>query len=293
MRVLFRQLRIHQWSKNILLFIPALASHQLMKPGVFINAFTGFITFSLLASSIYVLNDIVDVNHDRKHPKKKNRPIAAGDLSMFSAYAVLSVCFLAGGGLALGFGTTFIFVATLYIVLNLLYSFYLKKVIILDVILLMSFYTLRLIAGHVPDAIPLSPWLMSFSIFLFFSLGLLKRYVDIIVMRESNLSHISGRGYTIDDGNMLMSLGVGSGLVSALVLILYTGSEQVNLFYATPILLVALAPVMLYWISRMWLMAERGKIKSDPVLFALKDTHSFVVALCFLSLLIISKYLVL
>ena len=292
-KILFKQLRIHQWSKNLLLFVPALASHHLLNPGVFFNALTGFITFSLLASSIYVLNDIVDVDHDRKHPKKKNRPIAAGDLSMFSAYAVLLACFLTGAWLAIGLGTTFLFVATGYIALNLLYSFYLKKVIILDVILLMSFYTLRLIAGHMPDAIPLSSWLLSFSIFLFFSMGLLKRYVDTIVMRENNVSILSGRGYSINDGNMLMSLGVGSGLVSALVLILYTGSEQVQQFYATPMLLVALAPVMLYWISRMWLMAERGMIKSDPVLFAIKDTHSYVVAFCFFSLMLISKYLVL
>ena len=166
-------------------------------------------------------------------------------------------------------------------------------VIILDVILLMSFYTLRLIAGHVPDAIPLSPWLLSFSIFLFFSLGLLKRYVDTIEMQRYNISVISGRGYIIEDGNILMSLGVGSGLISALVLILYTGSEQVLQFYATPIFLVALAPVMLYWISRMWLMAERGMIKSDPVLFAIKDIHSYAVVFCFLSLILISKYLIL
>ena len=289
--VLIKQLRVYQWPKNLLLFVPALVSHQIMMPGIFINALTCFIAFSMLASSIYVLNDIVDVDHDRKHPKKKNRPIAAGNLSMFSAYAVLSACFLAGGWIALGLGTTFIFVTTLYIILNLLYSFYLKKVIILDVILLMSFYTLRLIAGHIPGEIPLSPWLLSFSIFLFFSLGFLKRYVDIIVMRDNNESFLSGRSYSIDDSNILMSIGVASGLVSTLVLILYTGSEEVQQIYATPILLVALAPVMLYWISRMWLMAERGKIKSDPVLFAVKDPHSYVVAFCCLSLMFISKYL--
>ena len=156
----------------------------------------------------------------------------------------------------------------------------------------MFFYTLRLIAGHVPDAIPLSSWLLSFSIFLFFSLGLLKRYVETIVIHENSASLLSGRGYSIDDGNMLMSLGVGSGLVSALVLILYTGSEQVQQFYATPMIMVALTPIMLFWISRMWLMAERGLITSDPVLFALKDTSSYVVVFCFLSIMLISRYFV-
>jgi len=291
-RILLKQIRIHQWSKNLLLFVPALASHQIMMPGILINALTAFIAFSLLASSIYVLNDIVDIDNDRKHPNKKNRPIANGDLTMVNAYAVLLVCFISSSWLAMGLGNTFLFVAMSYIILNLFYSFFLKRVVILDIILLTTFYTLRLIAGHVPDSIPLSSWLLSFFIFLFFSLGLLKRYVDTIVLGKNNISVLSGRNYSINDGNMLMSLGVGSGLVSALVLILYTGSEQVQQSYATPMFLITLAPVMLYWISRIWLMAGRGLIKGDPVLFTLKDTHSYIVAFCFLLLMLISKYLV-
>jgi len=292
-RILLKQIRIHQWSKNLLLFVPALSSYQIMMPGILINALTGFIAFSLLASSIYVFNDIVDIDHDRKHPKKKNRPIAAGELSIFNAYVILLVCLMGGGLLAQYLGNTFFLVVVIYIVLNLLYSFYLKKAIILDVILLMSFYIIRLIAGHTPDAIPLSPWLLSFSMFLFFSLGFLKRYADTIIIRENNASLLDGRGYSIDDGNMLMLLGVGSGLVSALVLTLYTGSEQVKVFYATPMLLVGLSPIMLYWISRIWLMAERGVIESDPVLFAIKDPHSYIVVFCSLLIILLSKYLVL
>ncbi len=291
-KILFRQLRIYQWSKNILLFVPAVASHQLFTAGVFMNALQGFIAFSLLASSIYVLNDIVDIENDRYHPKKKNRPIASGDLSIFNAYGLLSVCFIGGSFLAFNLGQLFLMVSGIYISLNLLYSFLLKRILILDVILLMSFYALRLIAGHIPDAIPLSTWLIAFSIFLFFSLGLLKRYVDTIIMLENKVSFLRGRGYSIDDGHILMSLGISSGLISALVLILYTGSDQVQEFYSKPFILIALAPVMLYWISRMWLMAERGLIKSDPVLFALKDTSSYVVVFCFLSIMLISRYFV-
>ena len=283
--VLLKQIRVHQWTKNLLLFVPALASHQIMMPEIFINALKSFIAFSMLASSVYVFNDIVDVDHDRKHPKNKSRPIANGNLSIFSAYSILLVCFLIGGWLALGLGTPFIILTTIYIVLNLLYSFYLKKVIILDVILIMSFYTLRLIAGHVPNEILLSPWMLSFSIFLFFSLGLLKRYVDTIIMHENNEPFLSGRSYSINDSNMLMTLGTGSGLVSALVLILYTGSDQIQQFYTTPMVLVALAPVMLYWISRLWLMAERGMIKSDPVLYVVKDKISYLTFLIVLILL--------
>jgi len=289
-KILLNQLRLHQWSKNLLLFVPALASHLIMKSSVFINIVIGFFAFSMLASSIYVFNDILDIDYDRKHPNKKTRPIAVGDLSIFSAYAIMLVCFLLGILAAQYLGITFFLVAISYILLNLLYSFYLKKTIILDVILLMLFYTLRLIAGHMPDAIPFSPWLLSFSIFLFFSLGLLKRYVDTIIMREHNASLISRHGYFIEDGNILMALGVGSGLVSSLVLILYTGSEQVQKYYNTPMILVALAPVILYWISRIWLLAERGWIKSDPVLFAVKDKVTYAVAIMFLAILLLAKY---
>ena len=288
--ILLKQLRIYQWSKNLLLFIPALASHQLLSFGVFMNAMQGFFAFSLLASSIYTFNDIVDIDHDRKHPKKKNRPIAAGDLSIFSAYGYMLFCLLAGVFLSFNIGATFLMVAGIYITLNLLYSFFLKKIIILDVIILMSFYTIRLIAGHVPDAIPLSPWLLSFSIFLFFSLGLLKRYVYTIVIRENNATLLSGRGYSINDDHILMSLGVGSGLISSLVLILYTGSDQVIGFYTTPTVLVGLSPVILYWISRMWLLAERGLIKNDPVLFAVKDKNTYAVVIIFLAIMFFAKY---
>lgn len=290
-QVFLKQIRLHQWSKNLLLFIPGLASHQLIIPSIFFNSLKGFIAFSLLASSVYVLNDIVDVDYDRKHPKKKNRPIAAGDISIFSAYAVMLLCLISGVLLAINLGITFLFVGSFYIILNILYSFYLKKFIILDVIILMSFYTLRLLAGHIPDAIPLSPWLSSFSIFLFFSLGLLKRYVDTIIMKENDLSKLEGRGYSINDGNALMTLGAGSGMISALILILYVGSEQVQQFYATPMVLLAMAPVMLYWISRMWLLAERGVIESDPVFFAIKDKVSYGVVIMLLIIMFLSKYI--
>ena len=290
--MLLKQLRFHQWSKNILLFLPVLGNHQIFELDIMKNTFIGFISFSLLASSIYVLNDIADLDYDRKHPKKKNRPIASGDLSILNACIILIICLFVGGLLAMSLGPTFLFVTAIYIILNLLYSFYFKKVMILDIILIMSFYTLRLIAGHIPDAIPFSPWLLSFSIFLFFSLGLLKRYTDIIIMRENGIKSLSGRDYRVSDGNIMMSLGVSSGLISSLVLILYTGSEQVLQFYSTPMILVALAPVMLYWNSRMWLMAERGLIKVDPVVFVIKDFNSYAIAICFFVIMLLSKYIV-
>jgi 4-hydroxybenzoate polyprenyltransferase/phosphoserine phosphatase len=287
-----KQLRIHQWSKNILLFVPAITSYKLLVSNVFLNTLQGFFAFSLLASGIYILNDILDIDFDREHPKKKNRPIASGDISIFQGYILLVICFSGSFFLTSGLGNVFYLIVCTYIIFNLLYSLKLKQFIVLDVILLMTFYTLRLIAGHAINNISLSPWLLSFTIFLFFSLGLLKRYIDTIIIRKDNSLLLTGRGYFVDDGNMMMSLGVSSGIISVLVLILYTGSEQVQQYYSTPMILNLIAPIMLYWISRIWFMAGRGDIQSDPVLFALKDIPSYVVFFLFLTIMFLSKNLV-
>ncbi len=289
-KIILTQLRVHQWSKNILLFIPAFASHQLFNANVFTNNIIGFISFSLFASSIYIINDIVDIDNDRSHPKNKKRPIAAGNLPIFQAYFLLVVCLISGIFFAVMLGPVFLSIMITYVFLNFLYSFFCKRIIILDVIFLMIFYTLRLIAGHVPDGIPLSPWLLAFCIFLFFSLGFLKRYVDTIIMRKNNSLLLKGRGYSIQDGKILVSLGVGSGLLSSLVLILYTTSNQVKGYYSSPLILIGLAPLMLYWISRIWLMAERGRIKGDPVLFTIKDLNSYLVAFCGLIVILTAFY---
>ncbi|MAH99258.1 MAG: hypothetical protein CMA12_07985 [Euryarchaeota archaeon] len=289
-KIILNQLRIHQWSKNILLFVPAFASHQLFNASVFTNIIIGFISFSLFASSIYIVNDIVDIDNDRAHPKNKKRPISAGNLPIFQAYFLLFTCLIFGVCFASILGSVFFIIMISYVFLNFLYSFFCKRIIILDVIFLMIFYILRLIAGHAPDKIPLSPWLLAFCMFLFFSLGFLKRYVDTIIIRKNNSLLLKGRGYSIHDGKILVSLGVGSGLLSSLVLILYTTSNQVQGHYSSPLILICLAPLMLYWISRIWLMAERGKIKGDPVLFTIKDLNSYVVAFCGLIVIITAFY---
>ena len=290
MKNIIKELRVHQWVKNLILFIPIFTSHTFLESGFLINTIKSFISFSLLASSIYLFNDIIDLNHDRKHPKNKKRPIASGEIDILLAYIVFISLLLIGFYIAYGLGFNFFSLVLAYILLNLFYSFWLKKIIILDVILLMSFYTLRLIGGHLPNGIPLSPWLLSFTIFLFFSLGLLKRYVDTITMQKNDEKILAGRGYTVNDKNILMALGSGSGLISALVLILYTGSQQVQTLYNSPMILVGLAPILLFWISRLWLIASRGFINSDPVLFAIKDFTTYLVVFCFFVILVLSKF---
>jgi len=290
-KLVFKQLRIHQWSKNILILIPAIASHRFNETSVLIHSLIAFVAFSLFASSIYIINDIADLDNDRLHPDKKNRPIASGKISIFSAYFIMIICLIMGILLSLVLGNEFSFILIIYVLFNLLYTFFLKKIIIIDVLLLMIFYVLRLIAGHISNSIPLSPWLLSFSIFLFFSLGFLKRYVDLINVNTENLSLLKGRAYSVEDSKMLMSIGVCSGLISSMVLTLYTGSEQVQQLYSSPLVLVALSPIMFFWICRIWLFAAKGLINSDPVFFAIKDKVSYGVAIMFLSVMFIAKYI--
>ena len=287
-QIIIKQLRVYQWSKNLLLFVPALASHNILSSNVFINSLISFCSFSLLASSVYIFNDLMDINYDCKHPMKKNRPISNKDMSRFNAVGLLSICLVTGLGIAYKLNFLFFLISGVYIILNILYSCIFKKIIIVDFILLMIFYTLRLIAGHMPNQIPFSPWLLSFFIFLFFSLGLLKRYIDIrLIMKEDN-SNTNILIYNIDDSNILIPLGLGSGLISALVIILYTSSEQVQQYYSNPIVLICLAPLILYWISKIWLLAARGEIKEDPILFVAKDITSYLLLFFVLVLIIIA-----
>ena len=288
---LIKQIRLYQWAKNFIIFIPALASFQIFDYNIFKNSLMGFFSFSFIASSIYVMNDIVDVDQDRKHPKKKYRPIANGDLEILHGLLLIMVLLAIGLSLAISLGYRFLIIVIFYILLNILYTFKLKKVIILDIIILMSFYNLRLIGGHVIDQIPLSTWLLSFCLFLFFSLGLIKRYADIKLMETNGIISSLGRGYSIHDNNLIFSLGVSSAVISSFVLILYTSSPQIQQYYSSPMVLVALAPLMLYWISRLWIFASRGLIKNDPVFFTLKDQHTYIIAILFFLIILSARYI--
>ena len=281
--IISKQLRIHQWTKNILVFVPAVSGHLLFEEGVFIETFFSFCSFCLIASSFYIINDIHDIDSDRRHPIKKDRPIASGQLPVKLALFISLILFIMGAILTLRLGLLFSIVILSYFILNIIYTYYAKQIIILDLIILMMFYTIRLLAGYVPLASQPSSWLLSFSIFLFFSLSLLKRYIEtILLLQEKNVVKIDGRGYTINDSNLLMTIGVSSSFVAGLVLLLYTGSDNVTVLYSRPIILIAVVPIYMYWVSCMWFMAERGKIKSDPVIFAIKDKSTYITLACFI-----------
>ena len=282
---ILNQFRIHQWSKNLLLFVPSISSHKIFQPTHdFTTSLLGFFSFSLAASSIYILNDIIDLNNDRSHPKKAARPLASGSISIVTGLILFLICLFSSLIISISVGQRFFTIIAVYFSLNFFYSKYIKKLLIIDVVLLTLFYTIRIIAGHLMDHISFSSWLLSFSIFFFFSLALLKRYSDLLFLDKKKLNLKTGRGYKSDDASIIQTLGVSSGLISALVLILYTGSEQVQILYQNPIILVGLSPGIIIWISRIWLHAGRGKVDIDPVLYALKDRYSYYIIFYFLTI---------
>jgi 4-hydroxybenzoate polyprenyltransferase len=275
-----RALRIHQWIKNVLVALPMLTSHQILQPHLLLNAFLAFAAFSICASGVYVLNDLFDLKSDRLHPVKRNRPFAAGDLSI--ATGIILIFVLAAGSLALSLllPRMFLVVLAVYYALTLAYSAALKQILLVDVFLLGGLYVLRVLAGGAATSIALSPWLLAFCLFLFLSLALVKRYIELRSLPENKSAPVAGRGYFATDLPTIGAIGTGSGCMCVLVLALYINSPQVVPLYRAPAILWFLCPLLLYWISRVWVIASRGSMNVDPVQFMLHDRASYLTALC-------------
>jgi 4-hydroxybenzoate polyprenyltransferase len=286
---LARAVRAHQWAKNLLVLVPLITSHSLGSVAIGFGALLAFIATSLCASSVYVLNDLLDIEADRHHPKKRSRPFAAGDLSVPFGLG-LTACLLAGAvavsfTLPRGFGL----LLGLYYGLTLAYSLYFKKKLLLDVFFLAGLYTIRILAGAAATRIACSAWLLAFSMFVFFSLALVKRFSELRDLRKARRRIAKGRSYRAGDAGAISSLGMASGLMSVLVLALYINSPQVQPLYPTASALWLLCPLFMYWISRIWMIADRGKINCDPVLFTLKDKVSYLVGLLVLVVILIAS----
>jgi 4-hydroxybenzoate polyprenyltransferase len=279
LRGLGRLLRPHQWVKNLIVFVPLITSHQINRPEIAVHGALAFVAFCLCASGVYVMNDLLDLEADRHHATKRFRPIAAGDVSVLVAL-LLGPLSLAGGIALAGFiSLPFVGVVLLYVSASCAYSWRLKRAALVDVFVLAGLYTLRLIAGHVATGVEFSEWLLAFSMFLFLSLALVKRFQEVQRLRGASQGIVAGRGYTLEDLEVLTPLGAASGYLSVLVLALYVNSEKVRLLYHRPVLLLLVCPLLLYWISRVWLVAHRGRMHDDPVVFALKDKQSYLVGL--------------
>jgi 4-hydroxybenzoate polyprenyltransferase len=274
-----RVLRPKQWVKNLLLFVPLLLAHRVGDFGGLWKCCLSFIAFSAIASAIYVVNDLADLAADRLHPHKRRRPFAAGTLPLREGPWLAGLLLAASLGIslaALPAGLTALLV--LYLVLTMLYSFWLKRMVVVDVIFLAAFYTLRVIAGGVATGVPVSEWLLVFSMFLFLSLAFAKRYVELARACDSGAMDLNRRSYLPSDLGLIESLGPNSGYLAVLVLALYVNSDHTRQLYPRVSLLWLLCPLLLYWITRTWFLAQRRALSEDPVTYAVHDTVSWATA---------------
>jgi 4-hydroxybenzoate polyprenyltransferase len=278
-RALLRALRPHQWAKNALVVIPLLAGHHAADPGLAVAALLAVVAFCLCASSVYVLNDLLDLEADRQHSRKSRRPFAAGELSIATGL-LLSPCLLALGLLvAFALPAKFVLVFGIYYALTLGYSFFLKNHILVDTLTLAGLYTVRILAGAAATGIAPSFWLLLFSVFLFLSLAFVKRFAELDGLRRQQQLRASGRNYHVEDLSLLRSMGTASGYMSVLVLALYINSPEVLALYHRPKVIWLLCVLLLYWVSRIWIVAQRGKLHDDPVVYALRDPVSILTGL--------------
>ncbi len=276
LKSLLRAIRLHQWAKNVLIFVPMLLAHVL-RASVFGDAAIAFVSFSLCASSTYIANDLLDIEADRRHPKKRNRPFAAGDLSVTTGILV-SLALLAGA-IAIAATTlplSFLFWLFFYLVTTLSYSLFLKRVVLVDVILLSGLYTLRMLSGAAATAVDISPWLAAFSLFLFLSLAMVKRFSELQNTRASGQTLANGRGYLLGDIEQMRSFGTSSAYASVVVFSFYIGAHEVSSLYRHSTRLWLVTPLLIFWLSRVWLLASRGQLDEDPVIFAVTDRLSLL-----------------
>ena len=275
--VLRRSLRLHQWAKNALLFVPLVLGGKAFDGGAWITAMFGFVAIGLTASATYVINDLWDLSSDRRHWSKRYRPLASGDLSIREGL-FLAACGLAGGfAITASMGHGAVIMLALYVTVTLSYSFAMKRVPILDVFILAAMFTLRLGFGIVLEDVRISPWLLVFSMFVFTSLSMAKRHTEVLRLAERELKSMAGRGYRREDAPLTLSLGVASMLGAITIMVLYLIEDAFHrAFYVSPVFLWAFPPVLFLFLGRVWLIGQRGQLHDDPVAFALKDRTSLL-----------------
>ena len=287
----FRAIRFYQWSKNLLLFIPMILGHKLNDTTLLLKAIIAFTAFSLCASAVYIINDLLDLQVDLQHPRKRYRPFASGALSIQTGI-ILSLILLATG-LSISFfllGTSFSVMLGIYLLLTTGYSLFIKKIPVLDVLLLAGLYTHRVLSGGIATGVTVSAWLFAFSIFFFLSLAFVKRYTELLILQADNKTETEGRGYLVGDIGIIKTMGPTSGYLSVLVLALYINSKEVTILYRHPEVLWLLGPCLLYWITRVWLITHRGQMHDDPIVFAIKDKASYVLGILVIILMMVATF---
>lgn len=272
-----RTLRMHQWAKNLLVFLPVIAGHSLFEPASLLAVLVAFLAFSFAASSAYIINDLLDLPGDRDHPRKCRRPFAAAEVPVVHGLALSAFLMLAAFALSLALPWRFGAVLATYVVLTLGYSLLLKRRMLIDVIVLGGLYTIRVLGGVVATGERQSPWLLMFSLFLFLSLAAVKRCSELVARREAGKPPPLGRGYMIQDLAVLFPLAAAAGYGAVLVVTLYLSSPEVTQLYRHPMRMFLICPLLLYWISRVLIISNRNELHDDPVIFALTDRISWAV----------------
>jgi 4-hydroxybenzoate polyprenyltransferase len=285
-----RAVRLHQWAKNTLIFVPLLLAHA-WKLGAVCAALIAFVSFGLCASATYIINDLLDIETDRRHPRKRNRPFAAGDLSaiagVVAVVVLLAVAFSLAvalphlvadipGALPMALPYKFLFWLALYTVTTLSYSAYLKRKLLLDVFVLSGLYTLRILAGSAATGVAITAWLAGFSVFFFLSLAFVKRFSELEGLRERGAAVSNGRGYFVSDLEQLRALGTSASYAAVVVVMLYINDAKTNTLYRHPSRLWLVVPVLLLWLSQVWMLTSRGEMNDDPVVFAITDRRSLL-----------------
>lgn len=278
-KILFKLLRVHQWAKNVLIAVPAVLANDLSRMATDVAIVFAFFAFSFLASAIYIINDLFDLDSDRRHKTKRRRPLAAGLVSIPMGVAVAGCLVACSVAFSLYLPLAFQLVLGAYAVLTTAYTAALKRMLLIDVLALAGLYTVRVIAGAAATQIDVSFWLLAFSVFFFLSLALVKRFVELDTTDETETGKISGRGYRVTDRQVLAEAGIAATFSSVLVLALYIDSDQVKLIYPRPYLIWMLCPIVLYLSLRIWVLARRGEMHEDPVVFILSDWRSQVMVL--------------
>jgi 4-hydroxybenzoate polyprenyltransferase/phosphoserine phosphatase len=281
-------IRVKQWPKNLLIFLPLALAHSLFHRHLFLLTVIAFCSWSFAASATYVLNDLLDIEADRAHPAKRKRPFASGDFSARTGAFVVCLLVLLAVLLASRLPARFAFWLAAYFVTTIAYSVGLKKVALIDVITLAGLYTVRMVAGASATDVEFSAWLGGFSIFFFLSLALAKRYAELDNMRRSDRIPANGRGYRVEDIDQLRSFGTASGYAAVVVFTLYINNPEILQHYLHFQRLWLLAPVLIFWINRIWLLAHRGELDEDPVVFTLTDYWSAALAVVALLIIFIS-----
>jgi 4-hydroxybenzoate polyprenyltransferase/phosphoserine phosphatase len=283
-------LRVHQWLKNLLLFVPMVAAHRFNDESSWISVVLAFIAFSFTAAAVYITNDLFDLDSDRQHPRKRLRPFASGRVAVWAGCLLAPVLMAVGALMGSHVGGQFFWWLMAYVALTTAYTWGIKRMLLLDCLALAMLYTLRVVAGGAAASVPVSFWMLAFSVFLFLSLAFVKRYAELRLQESLGVPRAPGRNYQAADASLIQTMGIASGYAAVLVLALYLNSEAVLKLYKSPVVMWAAVPVLLFWVSWMWMQAHRGQMHDDPLVFALSDRTSLMVGAVFAAVLAIGTF---